>query len=197
MIGFLGVVFSLTTFADFAPLDLPYQNLTPPREEGGIHETLRWGRPITASDFRPLFKAQTPVKNQEQRGLCSVFSALGGVESFLKKTTQKEWDLSENYLAYVVLSKIKKEADSGIRAPENFAGIRFPGIIEDNLWQYDGENWNSKSLSMIGWIYSYFTCSFSGLRQELCLALHRDPETDPFKDIAKDFAREHHTSTLS
>lgn len=190
-----GLLLALTSFADWAPLDPPYENLVPPKNDLGAKSILlRWGDSVSAKDFESLIKFQTSVKNQNQRGLCSVFSAIGMLEYLLKKQSHQEYDLSENYLAYIVESKIKREAGKGIRAPENFEAIRYPGVIEEFLWPYEGEDWNSKNLNLISWIYAYFTCSFTGLRQEICLSSHRDPENDPFGLNAKDFAAQHLTS---
>lgn len=42
------------------------------------------------------------VKNQSSRGLCWDFSALAGAEQALIKSTEKEYDLSENYYNYLM-----------------------------------------------------------------------------------------------
>jgi len=191
----LGIFFAVTSFADWAPLDPPYSHITPPRNDVGPQNTLHtWGAPITAQDFKKLIQLQTPVKNQGQRGLCSVFSAMGILESLFKRQTKQEFDFSENYLAYIVESQVKKETGKGIRAPENFEAIRYPGVIEESLWPYESEDWNSKNLSLISWIYAYFTCSFTGTRQDICMSSHRDPENDPFVSSAKAFSEKYQLS---
>ncbi len=49
---------------------------------------------------------QSKVKSQGMRGACSYFVITGLVESLIKKTTNREIDLSEEYLAWAAKTNI-------------------------------------------------------------------------------------------
>jgi hypothetical protein len=167
------VVFGIAR-ADWAPLDLPYGKPMPPKL------TAFWySSSPPRNDLKSLIDIQTPVKHQRRRGLCSIFSAVGIYESLLKRETKIEFDLSENYLAYIVVGKIQGYPSRGSNAVENFRGVAYPGIIEESVWPYEGDDWKAEWLSEDEIERRDQACFFEGLRQELCLITHLDPREDP------------------
>lgn len=173
--------------ADQAPLDFSYRFIVPPVEESKFLPFLEkemWSvRPIQ-SDLRAVIELQTSVKSQMRRGLCSIFSALGIFESAFKKKYQIDYDFSENYLSYIVSARVQESVQKGSSALENFQGIRKKGIIDEAIWPYEGQDWNAENLSDEESELRRQRCSFSGFRQELCLLLHLDPQSDPYRKEA-------------
>ncbi len=152
-------------------------------------------RPLYASDLRALVSRQTPVKSQIMRGTCSIFSALGIVESLYKIHTEKEMDLSENYLEYLVMSRMKQIAQEGSDIPLNIPAIAYYGMIEENVWPYEGYDWMKPSLPIEEKLASDKMCgSFDGNRRQACLISHLDPMNDPYVENAKAFAQSHGTN---
>ncbi|NBX75596.1 MAG: hypothetical protein EBQ92_03515 [Proteobacteria bacterium] len=166
-----------------APLDEAYPAPSPPLND--LIQSRLPGR----NDIGALISLQTPVKSQDKRGVCSIFSAIGILESWLKIKTNTSHDLSENYLAYIVTTQITKRAFSGSTASENFLGVRKQGLIPETIWPYEGQDWLKPDLSALEIALRDATCFFVGQRQDLCLKTHRDPYQNPFLEDANAFAK--------
>ena len=181
-------------------LDPPYQNMQPPLlwdgEEFLPLQRLWRVRPLS-NNLAELIGLQTPVKSQERRGICSVFSAAGIFESILKRKSRNEIDVSENYLAYIVISKVLNGRGSGSTASENFRAFRQRGGLEEGFWPYEGQDWTVPGLAGAELEKREEVCgSLSGKKQEICFRTHRDPDRDPFKVPAKSFERVYGTQSL-
>lgn len=178
-------------WADLAPLDSSYGLARPPvanLKPEWLEFRLRSLLTPKRNDLKRLISFQTPVKHQIRRGICSIFSSVAILESLLKKQKQVELDLSENYLAYVVMSKVQHYASQGSNAVENFLGVRYPGIIDETAWPYEGEDWLDEALSEEESKKREKTCYFEGLRQDMCLKSHLDPNRDPYEKLANSWS---------
>lgn len=141
-----------------------------------------------ASDLQATFSYQTPVKSQERRGTCSIFSTTAIVESLIKRIYQKELDLSENYLQYLVMARVKPVANEGSDIPMNLPAIQRWGTIEEKDWPYEPYDWNSASLPEEEEARKQATCGH--LSSDLltrCWLAHRDPRLDPQSAVAAQF----------
>lgn len=181
------------------PLDSAYLTVQPPAEED--YELFPFKKPWSvrpvSNDLARLISLQTPVKSQERRGVCSIFSAAGIFESLFKRKSHAELDLSENYLAYIVISKIINGRESGSTANENFRALRQRGGLEEEFWTYEGQDWMSATLSEHEIEKRDFECgNLIGKKQELCFRTHRDPDRDPFRLPAKNFEKLYGTQSI-
>ena len=173
--------------SDQSPLDEAYPSPNPPLND------LIQNRLPSRNNVGALISLQTPVKSQDRRGVCSIFSAIGILESWLKVRTGITHDLSENYLAYIVTTQITKRPFSGSTASDNFLGVRKQGVMAEEVWPYEGQDWLKPDLSALEIALRNATCFFIGLRQDLCLKTHRDPYQNPFLEQAKNFAKDFKT----
>jgi len=181
------ILILLAACSEEAPLDEAYPSPNPPR-----NDLLQNGLP-SRNDIGALISLQTPVKSQDRRGVCSIFSAIGILESWLKIKTKQTLDLSENYLAYIVTSQVTRRPFSGSTASDNFQGVRKKGVISEDAWPYEGQDWMGNKLSPLEIALRDATCFFIGFQQDLCLKTHRDPYQNPFLEAAKDFANQFKT----
>lgn len=77
-----------------------------------------------------LIEIQSEVKSQGMRGSCTYFVMTSLIESLIKKSTGKEIDLSEEYLAWAAKTKMKlrsREEDSSVAV--NAATIQEFGLM--------------------------------------------------------------------
>ena len=95
---------NIEEYGDIIPDSLPdidiIENVTEANDDiasTGNEETVSYP---TIYDPR-ILNLTTPVKNQGAWGLCWSFSAIAGMEAYLKKDTEKTYDLSENYYNYL------------------------------------------------------------------------------------------------
>lgn len=178
--------------ADVAPLDPPYLQAQPPTSGFGsyLNQWPIWAPPLpNRNDMKTLISYQSSVKHQIKRGVCSIFSAIGILESLIKRKNQVELDLSENYLSYIVVSRIQRYPSRGSNAFENFLGVKYPGVIDESVWPYEGDNWLEDSLTEEETKRRDQVCSFDGMRQEMCLTVHQDPVQDPFQEPAREWSK--------
>ncbi|MFM8269578.1 MAG: C1 family peptidase [Pseudomonadota bacterium] len=183
---FLSVLVFLSGCSDPAPLDDAYPAPHPPIQD--LQNDF-----LVQSDVGALIALQSPVKSQDRRGVCSIFSAIGILESWIKIRKNTVLDLSENYLAYIVTTQITQRPFSGSTASDNFRGVQKRGLINEEVWPYEGQDWTKPELSQLEIALRDATCFFVGLRQDLCIKTHRDPYQNPFFEEASTFAREFKT----
>lgn len=139
-----------------------------------------------ANNLKAAIGNQTRVKAQGHRGTCSIFSAIGAVESLYKIKLAKELDFSENYLEYLVMSRMKSHASEGSDTPWNIPAMQRFGAVFSSTWPYEEWDWTeSEDLPEDEAEKAEQTCgSFQGNRQKACLLGHMDPMNDRFRQDA-------------
>lgn len=173
-----------------------------PRFVRGVVETdafspFEFFRLDAANDLEKAIGFQTPVKSQGGRGTCSIFSAAAEVESLLKIRDGVEYDLSENYLEYLVMSRIKSNPSEGSDTDWNIPAFQRYGAIHEATWPYETEDWTSQDLSLEIEQKAQGTCGhLSGKNQKACLLGHMDPTNDRFARDAAQTAKKLGTAGL-
>ncbi len=167
-IAVLGFV-ALNAFAT-APLDRPYGKLTHPTRDLTLFSQTELNIP-RKSDLSALLRNVTTVKNQDNRGTCSIFSATALLESMLIATGRatREVDMSEEWLQYLTTLEVSEE---GSDSPSNFKLLREFGMPTEREMPYIGSNWTNKYQ---GWGMKRCGHLPRGKALRACLISHRDP----------------------
>lgn len=85
---------------------------------------------------------QTPVRNQASRGVCSIFSTMGLVESLYKKAGMTSPDFSEQYLQWSTKVEGKSfTTTSGSTDSANLSAVYRFGIVPETAWPYETTQW--------------------------------------------------------
>jgi C1A family cysteine protease len=92
-----------------------------------------------------LTQFMTPVKNQNDRGVCSIFSTTGLIEAAIKKDLQQEVNLSEEYLNYAAKVSGYFPKEEGSNVGENAQAAKAKGMMLERDWSYQA-SWFSKGL---------------------------------------------------
>lgn len=88
--------------------------------------------------------AQTTVKNQASRGVCSIFSTMGLVESLYKKAGMTNPDFSEQYLQWSVKFQVKSfTSSSGSSDYYNLKAVSDYGVVTEDKWPYETTQWDA------------------------------------------------------
>lgn len=99
---------------------------------------------VTLPAAYDIVSLQTPVKSQGSRGVCSIFSTTGLMESLYKKADGKERDFSEQYLQWSVKNQIRAfTSSSGSSDNYNLQAIVRYGIPEESVWPYEPLPWTT------------------------------------------------------
>lgn len=127
--------------------------------------------PPPRSDSTALIARQSAVRSQGQRGTCSIFSAIGALESMMiiSEMAPREIDLSEEWLQFLVN---KNSSSDGSNSDRNFWAFRSYGSVEEPLFPYIGETWKTATDTPLA------TKRCGHLADSLlssCLIVHRDP----------------------
>ncbi len=95
--------------------------------------------------FTDLVALQSPVRNQQSRGVCSIFSTVALMEHlYIKEGTFKNPDFSEQFLQWS--SKVEVGAfqnTGGSNATSNLQAISRFGIVLEQDWPYEGRGWST------------------------------------------------------
>lgn len=145
-------------------LDPQYKNLVHPlKDKNSMYKFL------PASDTKDVISYQSPVRTQEARGTCSIFSATAYLEGLLiKKGFNPSIDLSEEWLQYTA---VRNNSSDGSSAWANFKAIKDYGMASEQSLPYIGEDWTQVSNPL-----KETRCgSLSNNAQLSCLIVHRDP----------------------
>ena len=91
-----------------------------------------------------VLSIQTSVKNQASRGVCSIFSSLGLVESLFKKAGMTTTpDFSEQYLQWLVKAKLNAfPGSSGSSDYYNLKAVNTYGVVAETVWPYEPTQWD-------------------------------------------------------
>ena len=115
---------------------------------------------------------QTNVKNQGSRGTCSIFSAVGLLESILIQyfNQNKNIDLSEEWVEFLAMKDRQKD---GYWSFKSWKNITLFGIADEKIWKYVGKTWKSKKHSNL----SLKRCqNLNSSILKSCLLAHRNPD---------------------
>lgn len=149
-------------------LDRPYKNLIHPETDARVFSV---DRTPPRSNVHRVIRLQTSVKDQVDRGTCSIFSATALLEGMLTKTgrVNAPADLSEEWLQYLTTQRASEE---GSTSPDNFQLLRRHGIPGEARLPYNGETWTSKRQGLAAKRCGHLP---RGRRLKACLISHRDP----------------------
>jgi len=147
-----------------APLDPLYENMVHPIDDSAYSKNL--GR----NNVEGIIDTQTSVKSQGYRGTCSIFSAIGILESRLKvRYNLKDVDLSEQFLEYLV---VRNKTTDGSNSWSNFSAISQYGVPLEKTLPYEMNSWETNtelSNERCGHLET------SSTRYKSCLIVQRDP----------------------
>jgi subtilisin-like proprotein convertase family protein/C1A family cysteine protease len=92
-----------------------------------------------------LASTQTPVRNQQSRGVCSIFSTVALMEHlYLKEGTIKNPDFSEQFLQWSVKVELGRFTETdGSNATYNIEAINRFGVVMESDWPYEGRGWST------------------------------------------------------
>ena len=92
-----------------------------------------------------VLSVQTPVKSQGSRGVCSIFSTVGLMESLYKKAGMTTTpDFSEQYLQWSVKVQVGAfPTTSGSSDYYNLKAISQYGIVTEDKWPYETTQWDT------------------------------------------------------
>jgi Papain family cysteine protease len=150
---------------DGAFLDPAYTNLIHPKV------SLIRNKTDSKNDVADVISKLTPVRSQESRGTCSIFSATAYLEGLLIQKgvgTVDTLDLSEEWLQYTVNRGRTSDGSSG---PRNFTSIKNNGMVLEATLPYIGQNWATTWSEL-----KDSRCGkLTGDDQTSCFIVHRDP----------------------
>ncbi len=90
-----------------------------------------------------LVDAQSPVKSQGRRGVCSVFSTTALMEHLYILAGEQDPDFSEQYLQWSVKEEVGSfPRTSGSNANYNLQAISEYGIPVESAWAYEIDQWD-------------------------------------------------------
>lgn len=165
------LVLSLLASQAFAQkLDRPYKNLVHPTKDMTLFSQEQQSIP-RKSDVNAMMRTVTSVKNQDNRGTCSIFSATALVEALMVQTGRAGIgvDMSEEWLQYLTTLQSGEE---GSDSPTNFNLLKLYGIPTEAQMPYIGSAWTSKYQ---GWGIRRCGHLPRGIALRACLISHRDP----------------------
>ncbi len=92
-----------------------------------------------------LHSLQAPIRNQQSRGVCSIFSAVGLMEHlYIAEGTITDPDFSEQFLQWSVKNEVRAFRDTGGSSSRyNLQAIHQFGLVEEHVWPYEGYKWTS------------------------------------------------------
>lgn len=91
-----------------------------------------------------LIAMQSPVKDQNERGVCTIFTTTALMESLYKKAGMSDPSFSEQYLQWAVKSQLMSLPNSeGSNINDNVEAIHQFGIVTSDLDPYRGTEWGS------------------------------------------------------
>jgi hypothetical protein len=97
-----------------------------------------------------LSSSMTSVKNQSNRGTCTLFTTMGILEAAIKKDLHLEVNLSEEYLNYETKSTGHFPDDEGSQVGADIEGMQSGGILLERDWSYE-PTWFGKGLPCEGY----------------------------------------------
>jgi subtilisin-like proprotein convertase family protein len=95
--------------------------------------------------FTELVALQSPVRSQQRRGVCSIFSGVGLMEHlYVKEGTIAAPDFSEEFLQWSVKTELGRfSSTEGSNSNYNLQAINRFGIVTESDWPYLGRSWDT------------------------------------------------------
>ena len=92
-----------------------------------------------------LMDVQSPVRNQGRRGVCSIFSTLGLVESlYIQSGFLEDPNFSEQYLQWSAKFEVGSFPNSsGSSALHNLRAVSGYGVVKEDIWPYQSSPWGA------------------------------------------------------
>jgi hypothetical protein len=92
-----------------------------------------------------LIELQSPVKSQGARGVCSIFSTVALMEHlYIKEGTIENPDFSEQYVQWSAKFEVGSFPNTGgSSARSNLQAISQYGAVEEDVWPYEPNGWDS------------------------------------------------------
>jgi len=92
-----------------------------------------------------LVALQSPIRSQQRRGVCSIFSTVGLMEHlYISEGTITEPDFSEQFLQWSAKVEVGSFPNTGgSNARSNLRAIRDHGIVWESDWPYEGNGWGT------------------------------------------------------
>lgn len=167
----LALLFRLSVAAagNTEPLDRAYGTLVNPDSDmkvmGGALDDLP-----ARSNVHLILQRQSPVKSQQHRGTCSIFSSTSLLETLasLAGKASPYIDLSEEWLQFLTTLRNSEEGSS---SPQNFALLRRYGQPLETEMPYDGRDWESGSVPLAEKRCGHLK---EKADRQACLVSHRD-----------------------
>lgn len=150
---------------DHAYLDTAYTHLIHPKTSLITNKAL-----ASKNDIEEAMTFQTPVRSQQSRGTCSIFSATAYVETLMIQNEffDQTIDLSEEWLQY---TSVRGRSSDGSSAPSNFEAAKRYGMAMEATLPYIGADW-TKSETLL----TKKRCAdLTGTSLKSCQITHFDP----------------------
>ncbi len=150
-------------------LDRPYPNLQHPTRDLTPLSQRQYSLPAK-SDLDRILRHVTSVKNQEDRGTCSIFSATALLEAMMviEGKADHNIDMSEEWLQYLTTLTVSEE---GSDSPANFRLLKKYGQPLEHEMPYVGTDWRSKEKGLAAKRCGHLP---RGPDLRSCLISHRD-----------------------
>jgi hypothetical protein len=128
---------------------------------------------LRSSPFNEMIPFITPIRNQGERGTCSIFSSIAWWEVKLAQAGSpvEELDLSEEWLAHLVA---RQTLEDGSETTLNFQLINDHGLAQESTLRYIPQDWQEKTYHQKARVIR--RCGhLRGILKKACLIGHWDP----------------------
>lgn len=173
----VGLLLASSAFAE-APLSPGFKKLRHPINDAAFIPQGGAGGAPSKNDVLKVIGEQSPVRSQQGRGTCSIFSATAVLEGLLVRGgfASPGLDLSEEWLQYLTTQENPEE---GSTSSDNFRLLRLWGQPSEKSLPYGGQAWTSKASGL-----ALRRCGYlpRGPKLKACLISHRDPDLLKLKD---------------
>ena len=133
-----------TTDPTFAPPLSPYEHVFHGLPANGTLPELGKADGTIPTKSTDLLQSQSPVKDQGERGVCTIFTTTGLMEHLYIKAGASNPSFSEQYLQWAVKSELGSMPTSeGSDIPDNVQAIAQFGIVAESADPYNNTEWTA------------------------------------------------------
>jgi C1A family cysteine protease len=130
--------------ARFSPPLISYDRLFHGLPQNGTLPELGKADGTIPTKSTDLLQYQSPVKDQNERGVCTIFTTTGLMEHLYIKAGVANPSFSEQYLQWAVKSELGSAPTSeGSNIPDNVQAIAQFGIVAESDDPYNGTEWTA------------------------------------------------------